>query len=107
MNNWHDKKRLAEQLKFFGAKKQKFISCYAKKPRILITHKLDVLLSESQEAMKDLHLAAMQSQSKMAGLQGVQGLGMSYNQRAMSNGQSATGSYSSFGTGLLGSILGV
>lgn len=38
MNNWQWKKKatLAEQLKFFGAKKQKFISVYAKKPRILV-----------------------------------------------------------------------
>lgn len=35
-NNWHKKKRLHEQLKFFGAKKTRFISCYAKKPRIKI-----------------------------------------------------------------------
>lgn len=31
---WYRKKRLEEQLKFFGAKKTRFISCYAKKPRI-------------------------------------------------------------------------
>jgi hypothetical protein len=39
MNNdfmWYKKQRLAEQLKFFGAKKTKFISCYAKKPRVRI-----------------------------------------------------------------------
>lgn len=34
MTRWK-KERLAEQLKFFGAKKTKFISVYAKKPRIL------------------------------------------------------------------------
>lgn len=34
MNNWFEKKRLSEQLKFFGAKKTKFVSCYASKPRI-------------------------------------------------------------------------
>jgi hypothetical protein len=35
MTRW-EKERLTEQLKFFGAKKTRFISCYAKKPRILI-----------------------------------------------------------------------
>ena len=34
MTRW-EKERLTEQLKFFGAKKTRFISCYAKKPRIL------------------------------------------------------------------------
>lgn len=38
---WKKKDALAEQLKFFGAKKQKFISVYAKKPRILIKVKDD------------------------------------------------------------------
>ncbi len=33
---WHKKEALQEQLKFFGAKKQKFISVYAKKPRIRV-----------------------------------------------------------------------
>ena len=32
---WKNKQSLAEQLKFFGAKKQGFISVYAKKPRVL------------------------------------------------------------------------
>jgi len=34
MTRWQ-KERLTEQLKFFGAKKTKFISVYARKPRIL------------------------------------------------------------------------
>ena len=38
MNSWQWKKKaaLSEQLKFFGAKKQRFVSVYAKKPRIRI-----------------------------------------------------------------------
>lgn len=36
---WKRKSELAEQLKFFGAKKKKFVSVYAKKPRILIKTK--------------------------------------------------------------------
>lgn len=39
MTNW-EKERLAEQLKFFGAKKTKFISVYAKKPRIVCKAKV-------------------------------------------------------------------
>lgn len=50
MKNWNDKKRLAEQLKFFGAKKRGFISCYAKKPRIKVAiedpFKVDVKFGE-------------------------------------------------------------
>ena len=34
--SWYEKERLNEQLKFFDAKKTKFISIYAKKPRILM-----------------------------------------------------------------------
>ena len=37
---WHDKKRLAEQLEFFGAKKKEFISVYSKKkPKIRMENK--------------------------------------------------------------------
>ena len=38
---WKNKQSLAEQLKFFGAKKQGFISVYAKKPRILCKAKVE------------------------------------------------------------------
>lgn len=41
MFEWHKKSKLAEQLKFFGARKQGFISVYAKKPRILVKPKVD------------------------------------------------------------------
>jgi hypothetical protein len=37
---WKKKEALAEQLKFFGAKKQRFISVYASKPRILVKVKV-------------------------------------------------------------------
>ncbi len=33
--------KLQEQLKFFGAKKTRFISCYAKKPRVRVTLKTE------------------------------------------------------------------
>ena len=37
MTRWQ-KERLADQLKFFGAKKTKFISMYARKPRVLMSN---------------------------------------------------------------------
>ena len=46
MARWK-KERLAEQLKFFGAKKTEFISVYAKKPRILCKAKAKQLVSAS------------------------------------------------------------
>ncbi len=47
---WHKKEALQEQLKFFGAKKQKFISVYAKKPRI----RVEVKERESKSVNDDL-----------------------------------------------------
>jgi len=38
--DWKRKERLQEQLKFFGASKTRFISCYAKKPKIRILTKI-------------------------------------------------------------------
>lgn len=38
--DWKRKERLQEQLKFFGAKKTRFISCYAKKPRVRVLTKI-------------------------------------------------------------------
>ena len=49
MTKWK-KERLAEQLKFFGAKKTEFISVYAKKPRILCKAKAKQLVSASHAA---------------------------------------------------------
>jgi len=34
--DWKRKSRLQEQLKFFGASKTRFLSCYAKKPKIKV-----------------------------------------------------------------------
>ena len=100
MNNW-EKERLAEQLKFFGAKKTKFISVYAKKPRIVCKAKVtstpmqygserylgnlyqDQLnrgVQNSQfgflqmSAARDAHLQAM-SQTANLGLSGLMGIG--------------------------------
>lgn len=44
MNNWYEKKRLADQLKFFNYKPKRFISCYAKKPRISM--KVEVIVKD-------------------------------------------------------------
>lgn len=49
MTRWK-KERLAEQLKFFGAKKTEFISVYAKKPRILCKAKAKQLVGASHTA---------------------------------------------------------
>ena len=51
--NWLDKKRITEQLKFFGAKKQMFISVYAKKPRILVKITNKTHNSTNESAMND------------------------------------------------------
>ena len=62
--NWKRKERLQEQLKFFGAKKTRFISCYAKKPKVRVKNK--TLNSE---------LTRM-SQEQGLGLLGASGLGV-------------------------------
>ena len=62
MNNWKWKKKeaLAEQLKFFGAKKQGFISVYAKKPRILCKAKAKPTVTNTD--YKDNRRAFMENQ---------------------------------------------
>ena len=71
--DWFKKKRLSEQLKFFGAKKTKFISCYAKKPRVRVSVKCDraaILRSRGEllygGAIRQAELAAMQHQALAA-----------------------------------------
>jgi len=95
MNNkgrWN-KERLAEQLKFFGAKKLGFISCYAKKPRILMTNTKkadDMLLSIgrkqaiSRQAVVDAGRMALYQQQTQMGMQNSQ---MGYMQMANMNMQ--------------------
>jgi hypothetical protein len=61
MTRWQ-KERLAEQLKFFGAKKTKFISVYARKPRILCKVKVKAERQEQsgldqQRALQELYNA--------------------------------------------------
>tara|TARA_R110000764_G_scaffold210378_1_gene296307 strand:- start:40 stop:333 length:294 start_codon:yes stop_codon:yes gene_type:complete len=61
MTRWK-KERLAEQLKFFGAKKTEFISVYAKKPRILCKAKAKQLVSASHatgQATRQAQLSAL------------------------------------------------
>lgn len=69
MSNWRWKRKalLAEQLKFFGAKKQKFISVYAKKPRILCKVKAK---ARSNAAFQHQQLSEMYQQQMNRGLQG-------------------------------------
>ena len=70
MNNWHKKKRLTEQLKFFGAKKLKFISCYAKKPRIVMKVKTVTALNPATRLAQQRQLSALHSQQLGMGIFG-------------------------------------
>ena len=74
MNDWQWKKRaeLSKQLKFFKAKKQKFISCYAGKPRIRMS--IEFKQSASSIAIKSsrngqLQLAAIYQNQLNRGMQ--------------------------------------
>ena len=97
--NWKRKSRLQEQLRFFGASKTRFISCYAKKPRIKVKlpsndikctdSNRDYLMTQAQSALGSnaymmggglgmggaAGLARM-SQEQGLGLLGASGLGM-------------------------------
>lgn len=73
MFDWNKKKMLAEQLRFFGAKKQSFISCYARKPRILVRDRAfnrDALLGLRGDVlnrgMRDSHCGYLQIQQQKA-----------------------------------------
>lgn len=81
MFEWHKKSKLAEQLKFFGAKKQGFISVYAKKPRIRVKAKVDrplgdvlrdISLKQGREQL-DLMRIEQARQLGLGGMQGLQG----------------------------------
>lgn len=61
--DWYKKKRLQEQLKFFGAKKTRFISCYAKKPRVRVKLKPKFKPSQTNQLQE---LANMQANLSMA-----------------------------------------
>ena len=85
---WKKKEALSEQLKFFGAKKQGFVSVYAKKPRILCKVKskgavaLGGLAGASNRIGNDVdrHMSALYQCQMMQGIQNsVQG----YSQLAM------------------------
>ncbi len=83
MTRWQ-KERLTEQLKFFGAKKTKFISCYAKKPRIVCRVKLD--LPNVDASARDNGNYAREQLSLLYGEQlgrGVQNSALGFNQMAV------------------------
>ena len=61
---WHKKEALQEQLKFFGAKKQKFISVYAKKPRIRVEVK-----DEQESSIVDYAQRFLLPQDRIAAMQ--------------------------------------
>ena len=77
MTRWQ-KERLQKQLEFFGAKKTKFISCYAKKPRVLMTSTKkadDILLllgrqqAIARQADADARSMALYQQQTQLGMQ--------------------------------------
>jgi len=91
MFDWYVKKRLAEQIKFFGGKQKKFISVYAKqvKPRIrmknkelvrfnLMTNYANSALAAQQQAvyMADQHARQGAQLANLQTASGVQLLGM-------------------------------
>lgn len=77
MTRWR-KERLAEQLKFFGAKKTEFISVYAKKPRILCKAKAKQLVSASHAAGQAQLSALYQTQIN----RGIERSTLGFNQMA-------------------------
>lgn len=92
MNNsrWN-KERLLEQLKFFGAKKQKFISCYAKKPRVLCKAQVTVPRLSAASAARKASLHGLAQQNALRGLHqdplngGMQNSCYGYNSLANAN----------------------
>lgn len=91
MTNW-EKERLSEQLKFFGAKKTKFISVYAKKPRVRMANaEIAVYKSHFTGRQKAIAAQAVADARSMALYQqqtqlGMQGSGFGFNQMQQLNG---------------------
>lgn len=87
MTKWQ-KERLTEQLKFFGAKKTKFISVYAKKPRIVCRAKVKQVSSNRfiRESIgfdnKEIQLAALYNQQRQMG---IHNSSLGYSQMAAMN----------------------
>ena len=77
MTRWK-KERLAEQLKFFGAKKTEFISVYAKKPRIRYKAKVKQVVSASYTAEQAGLSALYQAQTN----RGIEMRALGFNQMA-------------------------
>jgi len=84
-NNWQWKKkeRLVEQLKFFNYKPKRFISCYAKKPRISMKedrYKIDLRIDPLIALYQDQLNRGMQNSTlgytQMATAGGLGGLGL-------------------------------
>jgi len=85
MFDWEKKGSLSEQLKFFGAKKQSFISCYAKKPRIVMKVKSIATMNPATKLARDRQLSALyQSQLN----RGTQHGALGFQQMAMAQTQS-------------------
>ncbi len=104
MFEWYKKKRLNEQIKFFGGTQKKFISCYAKqvKPRIRVKsdnlERVRINLNPRYDIGSGAQaLFAQQQAIGMANMQAQQS-NLSYNQMAGIGGLGQLA-----GNGLLGS----
>ena len=86
---WIKKERLSEQLQFFKAKKTKFISVYAKKPRILINQSTPKMrgYNKSPDALEALYQSQMMRGIQNSALGCVQ---MSAAGQAQAAGQAAS-----------------
>lgn len=73
MKNWQQKRKadlLEKQLIFFGAKKQRFISTYAKKPRIIMQAKVKLAPpSLASEMARRMQGSALYQHQLTAGMQ--------------------------------------
>jgi len=73
MFEWYKKGELVDQLKFFGAKKQGFISVYAKKPRIRVKVESDKPLVET---LRDISLQQGREQLDLMMIEQARQLGL-------------------------------
>ena len=115
MTRWQ-KERLAEQLKFFGAKKTKFISVYARKPRILCKAKVKksaASLAERRQQSGIDQQRALQDLYNDQYLRGTQNTSAGFNsmiqaQMGISNQLNSIGALSAYGAfGGLGGLCGM
>lgn len=95
--------RQVMQFKFFGYKPKRFISCYAKKPRIVIrVKKVIAYIDPAIRIEKDRQLAALFNQQRQSGIQYTN---LGYQQMAAMN--MAHGNQQAQMNGCLGNLAGL